>query len=390
MREIAVRLASMRRVPLICRYSFRTGRDAEEASIGVSFDIQGGSAAMASTDSPRILIIRLSALGDAILTLPLLCALREKYPSAHIAWLTEPVAAQILAGHPCLDQLLTVRKGWLKRPGEILKLRRQLQDAKFDIVFDVQGLTKSAAAGWLSGAPRRITFARGQARELAPNLATELITPRDPHVVRRYLELGQAVDIYSPSIEFRLPIDEQARADVAAIRREIDRSRNFAVLNPGAGWFSKTWLPQRFAEVARHLQDKYQLSSLVTWGNEQEADWAEEIAQMSGGAAALAPKLTLPQLKELYRSANLFVGCDTGPLHLAAAVETPCVALFGVTPIALCQPLGPHQKVVQAYYQPLTSRQRARASNDAMRAISTSMVVDAIDSLFEPQSREAA
>lgn len=345
---------------------------------------------MATTDSPRILIVRLSALGDAILTLPLLCALREKFPGAQITWLTEPVAAQILAGHPCLDQLLTVRKGWLKRPSEILSLRRQLQAAKFDITFDVQGLTKSAAAAWLSGAPRRISFARGQARELAPNLATEQITPRNKHVVRRYLELAQAVDIYSPAIEFRLPIDEKARADVAMIRRELDRSRNYAVLNPGAGWFSKTWMPQRFAEVAKHLQTKYQLPSLVTWGNEQEADWAEEIAQMSNGAAVIAPKLSLPQLKELYRGANLFVGCDTGPLHLAAAVETPCIALFGVTPIELCSPLGPHQQVVQAYYQPLSSRQRARAGNEAMRAISTSMVIDAIDSLFQPRSREAA
>ncbi|TWT39235.1 glycosyltransferase family 9 protein [Blastopirellula retiformator] len=345
---------------------------------------------MASTDSPRILIVRLSALGDAILTLPLLCALREKFPGAHLAWLAEPVATQILAGHPCLDQLFTVRKGWLKRPSEIVSLRRQLKEAKFDIVFDVQGLTKSAAAGWLSGAPRRITFARGQARELAPNLATEHVTPQHTHVVHRYLELGRAVDIYAPSIEFRLPIDEQARYEVSAIRRELGRGGSFAVLNPGAGWFSKTWMPQRFAEVARRLKDKYQLPSLVTWGNEQEADWAEEIAQMSHGAAAVVPKLTLPQLKELYRGANLFVGCDTGPLHLAAAVDTPCVALFGVTPIELCRPLGPHQQVVQAYYQQLTSRERARAGNEAMRAISTSMVFDAIDSIFEPHAREAA
>ncbi|MFI4874656.1 MAG: glycosyltransferase family 9 protein [Blastopirellula sp. JB062] len=345
---------------------------------------------MASTDSPRILIVRLSALGDAILTLPLLCALRDKFPHAEITWLSEPIAAQILAGHPCLDHLITAGKGWLKRPSEALSLRRRLRAARLDIAFDVQGLTKSAAAAWLSGAPRRITFARGQARELAPNLATELISPRQPHVVHRYLELGQAVSIHSPAIEYRLPIDETARGEVAAIRRGLDRAGNFAVLNPGAGWFSKTWMPQRFAEVAQHLEKQYQLPSLVTWGNQREADWAEEIAQMSNGAAIATPKLSLPQLKELYRSASLFVGCDTGPLHLAAAVDTPCIALFGVTPIETCRPLGPHHQVVQAYYQRLTSRQRARAGNEAMRAISTSMVIDAVDSLFQSQGREAA
>ncbi|MGY8769299.1 MAG: glycosyltransferase family 9 protein [Pirellulales bacterium] len=348
---------------------------------------------MLTSDRPRILINRLSALGDCVLTLPVLCALRKHYPKAEIAWVTQPLQAEVLQGHPDLDHLIVVEKGWLKSPRQLLQTRKQLRSHRFDLSIDVQGLTKSGMASWLSGAKRRISFTRGQARELAPTFANCWVEPTREYIASKYLELLKPLGIETEQLEYRLPEDYEAAEVVAAWLEQSEIGIDYCVINPGAGWFSKTWSTKRFAEVARHLHACHAMQSVVTWGSEQEKAWAEEIAQQSGGAAVVCNRFSIGQLKELIRHASLFVGNDTGPLHFAVALDTPTVSLFGVTKAEYYSPCNAMHRTVQAEYQPLSSRDRRKAGNQAMLKNRVSMVVEQIDELFDQKAttlKEAA
>ena len=335
--------------------------------------------------APRILITRLSALGDTVLTLPVLCALRKEFPAAQIGWVAEPAAAKVLADRTDLNFLFTVQKGWLKNPGEIAALRRALRRHQFEIVIDVQGLTKSAFAGWLSGRKHQITFTRGQARELAPNLADTRVPPVETYIARRYLELLEPLGIASPALEFRMPYDKAAH-NSTIFKMRLVAAGNYAVLNVGAGWFSKTWVPARFGEVAAYLQRRYGMPSVLLWGSETERQYAEEAVQVAWTAApdsaVVAPRLSIAEMKEVIRHANLLVSGDTGPLHFGVALDTPTISLFGVTKAEYYSPCRGIHRAIQTTYDPLSCRHRRRAGNAAMESISTADVLQEVDSLL--------
>ena len=332
--------------------------------------------------SPRILIARLSAIGDCILTMPLLCALRAHFPDAHLAWVTEPGPASLLAGHRCLDELLVVRKGWLKSPRDVWQLRRRLRARKFDVTLDPQSLTKSAAVAWLSGARRRIGFAAPRGRELSVWLNNELQPPAARYLVDCQWDLLRALGVAATPVTFAVPVDAAATHHVAAWLSSELAADTFALLHPGASWASKRWCPERFATVAAFLGARCSLRSLVAWAGDQERARAQQIVAESGGHAVLAPSTSLPELAAFLRRATLFVGSDSGPMHLSAAVGTPCVALFGPTRPEDCGPYGAGHVTVQEYYQTGTTRQRRQAANDALRAISAAQVCAACEQVL--------
>lgn len=338
--------------------------------------------------SPRILITRLSAIGDCVHTLPLVAALRTKFPSALIAWATQAGGGSLITGTDGLDQVIVVPRNWLKTFGSIAETRRQLRSLRFDTVIDPQSLTKSSLLGWLSGARRRIGFAKGQGRELAPWLNTVLVTPQCDHVVERYLELLRPLGITNPPADFRIPHDSQAAGSVQRFLHDQELA-GFALLNPGAGWNSKLWPHARYAAVAQQLRDRCNTRSVVLWAGDQERAWAQEIVEMSNGASVLAPETTLRELAELCRRAGIFVGSDTGPLHLAAAVGTRCVAMFGPTRPEICGPYGSGHVTLQRWYQDGTSAERRGDDNSAMRAIEVDSVVEACESILKVQTKAA-
>lgn len=329
--------------------------------------------------TPRFLITRLSAIGDCIHTTPLVAAIRQRYPRAFIAWATQPGPAKLLDGMDGLDALIRIDRNWLKRPSSIRRVRRDLRAFRIDVSIDPQSLTKSSLLGWLSGARRRIGFTRGQARELSPWLNNCLVEPTFLHVVDRYLELLRPLGIDSTHAEFCIP---QPQESVTTIERFLTNSslQRFVLLNPGAGWNSKIWPHERYARVARHLADMHRVSSVVLWAGEQEKRWATSIADQS--PAVLAPDTSLPELAELCRRADLFVGSDTGPMHLAAAVGTRCVAMYGPTHPEVCGPYGSQHCALQVYFQQGTSQQRRGDDNSAMQAISIDMVTQACDTML--------
>ncbi len=332
---------------------------------------------MELSDRPRILICRMSAIGDTILTLPLLCAIRDRFPGAHISWVVEKRAAPVVAGHQDLDQLIVLERLWFRSPSKLLDARRQLQDAGPKISIDPQSNFKTSLAAWLSGAKTRIGFGGRHAREFSSLLNNQRVRPAATHLVDRSLELLRPLGIDRPPVRFRLPIPGDAREAVGKFIRDAQLGGGYVVINPGAGWDSRLWPASRYAEVSKHLAGEFGMTSVVAWAGQRELAWAEQIVAGADGHALLAPRTDLMELAALMESAALYIGSDTGPMHMAVAVDTPVVCLHGTTCPAESGPYGPGHIAIQERYDGGSSRQRRKAGNEAMRLITVERVVEA-------------
>jgi lipopolysaccharide heptosyltransferase I len=341
---------------------------------------------MNAEPNARILIVRLSAVGDVLHGLPVLNALRDALPRAFLAWVVEGRVADLLRSHKALDERIVLPRGWLKSSRSVLDLRRRLRGLRFDTTVDLQGLSKSAIAAWLSGAHRRIGFDGRDGREVSRWLNNHLVLPTRVHVVDRNLELLRPLGIDDPIARFDL---EDSPADASSARTILETLQlfePFAVINPGAGWRSKLWPVDRYAAVAKHLGRSHALHSLVVWAGAEERAWAEQIVAGSSGCATLAPATSLGELAAITRQATLFVGSDTGPLHLAAAVGTPCVGLFGPMPAERNGPYGPGHIAVQKMCLTGSSRQRRTAGSESMEAVSVEHVCAACNQILDRAS----
>lgn len=339
---------------------------------------------------PRILIVRLSALGDAIHGLPVACALRHSMPNAKIGWVVEGRTAELLEGHPAIDHVVRTPRGWLKSPRAVLDLRQRLQKLRFDIAIDLQCLTKSAIAARLSGARRRMGMAGEDGREFSQWLHNDLVDVQGEHVVDRYLSMLRPLGIKAPAVQFDLPdLPAGAKAANRILAAEGLTAGQFAILNPGAGWPSKMWPAERYGEVARRLAAEHGLPSVAVWGGAAEKPLAEAIVAAGAAAARLAPPTTVPELAALCRRAALFVGSDTGPMHLAVAVGTPTVSMHGTSRAERCGAYGPNNIRLQVRYHAGTSRERRGADNSAMRDISAEMAFAACQELLARSNRQA-
>ncbi len=327
-----------------------------------------------SPDQPRFLIVRLSAIGDTIHSLPLAAALRRLYPQAWIGWVVEKPSAPLIVDNPLLDWWYVLPKGWLKSWTETTALRRALRRQQPAIAFDIQGLTKSAAAAWLSGAGVRISFTRGESRELAPFLDTRLVAPQGKHAIDMTLSLLAGIDQTASGLaEFVFP--PCSADDAAAIAPVPDR---FILLGPWGSFAAKLWPLERFLETARSLHAATGLPSLMLGHGEKERTAVAALSAHAPDILQPAPDVSITGVVELARKASLFIGCDSFPMHAAAAVGCPTLGLFGVTNP---ERLGPYGPSGQAVFEKLTlvksTRERARLGNENLLALSVNKVVDA-------------
>ncbi len=275
----------------------------------------------------NILVIKPSSLGDIIHALPAVGAVRRHFKEAHIAWLVKPAWAQILTEHPFIDEVIAVPFRWRGLP----QLRQAIRQRPFDLVVDLQGLFRSAALGYLTGAARRIGLA--EAREGAPFFYTDSVTTpkRVVHAVERCLHVAIALGADPEPIQFGLPKTEAATAEVDRFMETAGLSAPFVLLHPAARWENKRWPPERFAQVGDGLLQAGKVP--VFTGGSGDHDAIRQILSIMerGGGVNGAGRLSLPGLAELQRRALYFIGNDSGPMHLAAAVGTKVVALFGPT-----------------------------------------------------------
>jgi lipopolysaccharide heptosyltransferase I len=333
--------------------------------------------------APRsIVIVKLSAIGDVLHGVPVAVALKRAFPDARIGWAVEGRAADVLAGHPAVDHLFRLPRGWLKSPSAVLSLRRQLHAFSPDVTVDLQGLLKSGVASWLSGARMRIGFAKPVAREHAWHAYTNRVRPVATHVVDRNCDLLVSLGIRESSPRFDMPTWPVSRARVRQWLGNLGLAERPVLINPGAGWQSKLWPTDRFAAVARGLHERRGLRSLVVWGGGAERKAAEQIVAESHGAAALAPDTSLQDLGELCRVSRMMISSDTGPLHLAAAVGTPCVGLFGPVPASRNGPYGRQHVCVEPPAEARPSWDNRKTDTTSMAAIDVDRVIAAAESLL--------
>jgi lipopolysaccharide heptosyltransferase I len=333
----------------------------------------------------RILIVRLSAIGDTLLSVPVLCALRRAFPNAEIAWVTEPASAQLIRGHEALDRLFVVSKDCFKSPSAIWRTGRELRAWKPDVSIDLQGLTKSALLAWLSGARLRLGFQRQafDGRELSTWLNNRLMSPPSEHMVQRGLDLLSLLGIGTDRIEYQLPEPEEEFQFAERVTRDAQIEGPYALINVGAGWVSKVWPSVRYAEVATHLWRHWGVPSLVVWSGDKEKQFAEEVVAASPQCASLAPATSLCQLRGLIRGACLFVGSDTGPMHLSVAVDTPTVGLIGPMPIERVGPLGVRHVGIQCDRLPVDKMRERKTNCVPMLSIQVRVAIQAVDQLME-------
>jgi len=287
----------------------------------------------------RILIVKLSSIGDIVHTLPALAALRAAMPQAEISWVVERRSAEILRDNPLLDRLIEVDTKALRRglmSGETLRAPRQqlrrLRASAFDLALDFQGLLKSASIARLSGARRVFGYSRAGLREPASALllSRTVAVPRQTHVIRKSLLLLQgALGIPVPE-DLSFPIGTTPADDAEAAAAVANTSGKYAILNPGGGWPTKLWSVERFGKLADLLWGNYGISSLVTYGP-GELELAEAVRQSSVSGKAVPLSLSLKGFYALARKATVYVGGDTGPTHIAVAAGAPIVGLFGPT-----------------------------------------------------------
>jgi lipopolysaccharide heptosyltransferase I len=330
---------------------------------------------------PRaIVIVKLSAIGDVLHGVPVAVALKRAFPDARIGWTVEGRAADLLAGHPAIDHLFRLPRGWLKSPRTVLSLRRQLRWFGADVAIDLQGLLKSGVATLLSGAGVRIGHARPASREAAWLASTHPVAASSAHVVDRNLELVTPLRCPGGQPAFDMPTWPVSRLRVQRWLSSLRLPRPPVLFNPGAGWQSKRWPEDRFAAAARALARHDGQPVVVVWGGATERAAAERIVAESSGGALAAPATSLTDLGELCRLARVFVSGDTGPLHLAAAVGTPCVGLFGPVPASRNGPYGPGHVCVEppAAVRPPWSERKTDTA--AMAAIEVESVVAATES----------
>ena len=315
----------------------------------------------------RLLIVRLSALGDVVHTLPLAAALRRAMPDAAIDWVVDERSADLLGLVPVLDRVVVLRTRSRPAVRALAECRRTLRRRGYDVALDAQGLGKSAIVARMSGAARVVGFTTPFLRERwAGWLYTERADPGRPrHVVERNLGLLSALGADASAWAFPLempPSDAPARTR-ARLRLDAGGGR-FALLNPNAAWPSKRWPPERFGAVASWLRRARGLPSAVLWGPGDERR-AEAVAAASDGAAAVAPPTGLRDLVALARAAAVMVSGDTGPLHVAAAAGTPVVGLYGPSDPARNGPWSAGDIVVSRFAacrcRPATGRAGASA-----------------------------
>jgi len=297
----------------------------------------------------RILMIRLSALGDCMVALPVFHALRKAYPKAHIAWAIQDNFAPLLQTLPGLDEVIIFpRARWRKMESksksrrEAFQFIRHVRLRKFQAAIDIQSNTKSAGIAWLSGAPLRIGHGPPENKEISAWLNNRKVSPPEgmEHIVYRNLNLLTALNIQPATPNFDLPVNQYASTRIKTWLNENGlTAKQFTLLVPYSGDVIKEWPAQNYITLASILSNNNQ-KVVFLCGPGKEETTAQMVEQAQHPNTVLGPQTTIPEMIELVRLSGCAVGSDTGPLQIAGAFKQPTVALFGPTDPKRSHPFG--------------------------------------------------
>lgn len=323
----------------------------------------------------RILIVKPSSLGDVVHSLPFLNSLHACFPEAAIDWVIARGLDGLLEGHPMLDRLIVIDKDRWRRISqaagtlnELKDLFRTLRARRYDLVIDLQGLLRSGVITKATHAAVRIGFS--EAREGSRYFYNRTVRGgREVHAVDRYLKIAAALGCETKKVVFPLPRLTGVSEKVQEVR---DRLKDYIVLVPGARWDTKIWPAGNFGALASLLP----LKSVVIGGSGDRGR-AEEIVRLSGGRAfSVAGETSLPELVELMRTARCVVTNDSGPMHIAAALDIPVMAIFGPTSPARTGPYGQRHAILKSERDCAPCFKRQCADLQCMRDITVDMVLE--------------
>jgi heptosyltransferase-1 len=323
-------------------------------------------------DFRKILLIKLSAVGDVVHTIPVLNKLRRRYPTAQLDWLVTPPIAELLRHHPGITNVIEFEREAWSKPWQLTpffaygRLATELRAAAYDLVIDMHGQFRTAVLALATGAPARIGFDRPrarvwnassrkfplEARKHAWQGAREgswlaythhiLVPTLDLHAVDRYLNLGSILGLDKGPADFSFPIPQSANSHVDSLLRQHSINRaDLVIMAPGTIWETKQWGTKKFANVAQHFLS--QGFAVVLIGSQRERSLCEEVADLAPGVVDLAGMTTLSELAALIRHSALNITNDSGPMHLAVALNRPVISIFGPTDPVWIGPYGrPH------------------------------------------------
>jgi lipopolysaccharide heptosyltransferase I len=328
-------------------------------------------------DFRKILLIKLSAVGDVVHTIPVLNKLRRRYPAAQLDWLVTSPIAELLRHNPSITNIIEFERDVWSTPWRLApfaayaRLAARLRAAAYDLVVDMHGQFRTAALTLATGAPARIGFDRPRARVWGASPRKFPLEARrhawqgaregswlaythhiavptlDLHAVDRYLNLGSILELDKGPADFSFPIPQSANSRVDSLLRQhhIDRA-DLVVMAPGTVWGTKHWGTEKFAKVAQHFLS--QGFAVVLIGTQRERNVCEEVADLAPGAVDLAGMTTLSELAALIRRAALNITNDSGPMHLAVALNRPVISIFGPTDPVWIGPYGRQHAVLHA------------------------------------------
>ena len=345
----------------------------------------------------NILIVKLSAIGDVIHTLPALNAIRRHYPEAHITWLVEEAAAGLVTGHPALNRVIVVpRKSWMKRFDrrsykqtilDVIRFIGRVRDTRYQLVLDFQALLKSSIWIALSRGNRKVGFGRGMEHmESSWLFLNERIPPisMEVHALDRGLHLLRAIGVPADVVEYRLPIRDADRRWSQALLEQAPGNADGLLLamNPAAKWETKLWDPRKFSRLADRIIETHRARIVFTGAEEDHPEMDAIINDMQHAALNVAGRTSLMELAALYEGVTTVVTTDTGPMHLAAAVGTPTVALFGPTAPWRTGPYGSGHRIVRSGPPCSPCFKRDCAHPECMTNISVGQVMDAVEDIM--------
>lgn len=335
----------------------------------------------------NILIVKLSAIGDVIHALPSLATLRRLYPNAHITWVVEEAAADLVRNHPCLNSVLVSRRktwgrellsGRLKQPiQEMRSFIKKLRERDYDIVIDFHGLFKSSMIVFLSRAKRKLGY--DSLQELSGLFLNEKIPEdMDKHAVDRYLDLPHYLGAKTDNAEFILPSSKEAEERIIKwMKAHHLEDKKFIAINSVAYWETKLWSDEKFACLADMIY--HQLNMKVVFTGEKKEPIEKITSLMTAENINLGGETTLPELACLYQRACLLITTDSGPMHLAAAMGIPVIALFGPTDPARTGPYGLGHTVIRTEMPCSPCFLKKCSTKQCMKDISPRQVFAAIE-----------
>jgi 3-deoxy-D-manno-octulosonic-acid transferase/heptosyltransferase-1 len=354
----------------------------------------------------KILIVKLSAIGDVIHTLPALTALRRHYPDAQIDWLVENAAADLVQGHAALNRILIWRRGEfvnLVKAGKLSSAGRlfssllvQLREARYDLILDFQALLKSSLWIFLAKGRRKAGFGQGMEHSEKSYLFLNERIPAvsmEVHALDRGLTLLRALGIPDMQVFYDLPIgkNDAAAAQQLLLENGVQPDQPLVAINPVAKWPTKLWTAKQFEELAERLLERG--FQVVFTGSREDRALIDKMAGKLGSSVIrLEGRTSLKVLAAVYRSANAVVSTDTGPMHLAAAVGTPVVALFGPTAPWRTGPYGQGHVVLRAGVNcsPCFSRSCKTAEFEPMACMTRITVEQVVEAVVRMVARSTS